>query len=106
MGILELIYYGSHEPVVQDRSALSSCQTKIGQGDPRECPLSAARDSQGYAGDPINTRTGGFDYSVADLSIPTAAGPLVFQRRSILPSLPTCTPPPWATAGPTTRTSG
>ena len=70
----------THEPVVQDRSTLSSCQTKSGQGDRRECPLSSARDSQGYAGDPINTRTGGFDYSLADLSIPTAAGPLLFQR--------------------------
>ena len=35
-------------------------------------------DAQGHAGDPINTRTGGFDYSWVDVALPTSAGPLVF----------------------------
>ena len=63
-----------------DRSTFSSCQSKNGQGDPRECPLTSTRDTQGTAGDPINTRTGGFDYSLVDLSLPTVSGPLLFQR--------------------------
>jgi hypothetical protein len=53
---------------------------KSGGGDPRECPIDACNDSQGQAGDPINTRTGDFNFSWVDLSIPTTGGPLVFQR--------------------------
>ncbi|RPH75891.1 hypothetical protein EHM76_00620, partial [bacterium] len=46
-----------------------------------ECPkIATYDDSQGAAGDPINTRTGGFDYSVVGMSIPTSAGLLKFQR--------------------------
>jgi len=37
-------------------------------------------DTQGTEGGPINTRTGGYDYSVDDLSFPTSAGPLAFRR--------------------------
>ena len=36
--------------------------------------------SQGYEGGPINTRTGGYDYSTSDISIQTAAAPLTFKR--------------------------
>jgi len=31
--------------------------------------------------DPINTRTGSYDYTIDDLSIPTSAGPLTFTRQ-------------------------
>ncbi|MFZ2098008.1 MAG: SBBP repeat-containing protein, partial [Anaerolineales bacterium] len=36
--------------------------------------------TQKHGADPINTRTGGYDQSVVDLSIPTVAGPLELQR--------------------------
>lgn len=63
-----------------DRATLSDCGSKNGIQDPRECPVNTCCGTQGTAGDPINTRTGGFSYSLGDLSVPTAAGPLVFQR--------------------------
>jgi YD repeat-containing protein len=43
--------------------------------------VSSCQNTQGTAGDPINTRTGGFDYSTVDMSIPTVSGPLLFQRN-------------------------
>jgi RHS repeat-associated protein len=36
--------------------------------------------AQAGVGDPINTNTGGFDFTTVDLSLSTLAGPLVFQR--------------------------
>jgi RHS repeat-associated protein len=36
--------------------------------------------TQGTEGGPINTRTGAYDYSTADISIQTDAGPLTFER--------------------------
>ena len=36
--------------------------------------------TQAHEGGPINTRTGGYDYSVTDISVETAAGPLTFER--------------------------
>jgi RHS repeat-associated protein len=36
--------------------------------------------TQKYGADPINTRTGGYDQSIVDLSVPTIAGPLELQR--------------------------
>ncbi len=36
--------------------------------------------TQGICGDPINTRTGVFSFTQTDLSFPTSAGELVFQR--------------------------
>jgi len=65
---------------------ISAAAPKAGQGgssnssDPRECPISACGNNQGYAGDPINTQTGNFDLTLVDLSMPSAAGPLLFQR--------------------------
>ena len=67
-------------PGVLPQSALSTCQPKEDQGDARECQVNGTKDTQGYAGDPINTRTGAFDILVPDLSMITAAGPLIFQR--------------------------
>ncbi|MGH2628277.1 MAG: SBBP repeat-containing protein, partial [Anaerolineales bacterium] len=71
--------------ILPDDMVRSCGAIKSGPGGPAaadagECPLSGGNDTQGVAGDPINTRAGGFDYSLADLTVPTAAGPLVFQR--------------------------
>ncbi len=76
---------------ILDRSAWSGLQPKNGPGDPRECPTTACANTQGHAGDPINTRTGGFDYTWVDLSLPTTAGPLVFQRTYASPVTDTYT---------------
>ena len=73
------VYYGIPRGIPA-RSALSTSQVKNGTGDPRECAVTTCHDTQGTAGDPINTRTGGFDYSLVDLSVPTVSGPLLFQR--------------------------
>ena len=43
------------------------------------CPAPAA-EANPTVGKPINPRTGGYDFSVEDLSIPTSAGPLAFRR--------------------------
>ncbi len=77
---IHFVYYGIPPSALADRSALSDPNAKVGQGDPRECPVTACNDAQGYVGDPINMYSGGFDWSVGDLSINTLAGPLVFQR--------------------------
>ena len=44
------------------------------------CTGGALLGTQGQAGGPISTRIGSYDYSITDLSIPTSAGPLTFQR--------------------------
>lgn len=65
-------------PALPDISSLSSCGlTSI---DPRGCRVNASSRTQGGAGDPINTRTGAFAESTADISIQTSAGELSFQR--------------------------
>lgn len=50
-------------PGVLPQSALSSCQPKEDQGDTRECQVNGTKDTLGYAGDPIFTRTGGLTWS-------------------------------------------
>ncbi len=62
------------------RSSRSFCSLADGFGDDRECQWLNAIQAQGSAGDPINTSTGGLDYSVEDLGVTTSAGMLVFQR--------------------------
>jgi len=44
------------------------------------CIGGALSGTQGQTGGPISTRTGSYDYSMTDISIPTPAGPLTFQR--------------------------
>ncbi len=44
------------------------------------CIGAAPRGATEWTRRPINTRTGGMDYSFTDISIPTSAGPLAFQR--------------------------
>ncbi len=63
-----------------DRSSLSNNKPKNGSGDGRECAVSGCSNAQESAGDPIDTRTGNFDYSLVDLTLQTIAGPLSFQR--------------------------
>src|SRR5271157_55395 len=45
-----------------------------------DCAEGAAGDATPHGGDPINLRTGGLSYQVTDLSIPTSAGSLSFER--------------------------
>jgi YD repeat-containing protein len=61
--------------VFPDESAFGTCPT----GDLRGACL-ADDQSQAFEGRPINTRTGGYDFSATDLSLQTTAGALVFQR--------------------------
>jgi YD repeat-containing protein len=47
-------------------------------GDWRGCGI--AEEVNGYEGEPINTRTGAYDYSSSDFGVGTSAGPLTFTR--------------------------
>ncbi len=62
------------------RSSLSNNDPKNGSGDPRECAVNACDNAGASAGDPIDTLTGNFDYSLVDMSLETAAGTLSLQR--------------------------
>jgi YD repeat-containing protein len=44
------------------------------------CPVCGNKEIQDYAGDPINTVTGNFNYQVTDLSMATAGETLRFER--------------------------
>ena len=77
---IHFIYYGVPPTTVLTRSTLSANQPKNGEGDQRECSVSACEDSGNSAGDPIDTLTGNFSYSLVDLSLETVAGPLSLQR--------------------------
>jgi RHS repeat-associated protein len=62
--------------------AAVACSGNIKYGGPGatgECEASTYGATQGTVADPINTRTGSFDFGVVDLSISTSSGPLVFQ---------------------------
>ncbi len=48
--------------------------------DGEACSVINQEMTQGTAGGPINTRTGGYDYAAEDLSFTTSAGPLTFSR--------------------------
>jgi RHS repeat-associated protein len=65
---------------IPDGAAYSCGGTRSGIPDTRGCGLASYEGATGDAGDPIDTRTGNFDYAISDLSIDTSAGPLVFQR--------------------------
>ncbi len=75
-----IIYYGTIPNDLVRRSLLSSNQPKNGTGDSRECAINGCANAAATAGDPIDTRSGNFDYSLVDLSLQTIAGPLTFQR--------------------------
>ncbi|MBI2331557.1 MAG: RHS repeat protein, partial [Chloroflexi bacterium] len=44
------------------------------------CSVSTTNGCVGSGGDPINTKTGAFSTAISDLSFPTSAGELIFQR--------------------------
>ena len=77
---IHFIYYGTPPPLLLDRSVLSNNSPKNGPGDPRECAISDCLNATATVGDPIDTRTGNFDYSLVDLSLQTIAGSLTLQR--------------------------
>jgi RHS repeat-associated protein len=77
---IHFIYYGVPPSGALTRSLLSSNKPKNRSGDSRECAVSGCANAQATAGDPIDTRTGNFDYSLVDLTLQTIAGPLSFQR--------------------------
>lgn len=64
-------------PVVQEQSVVSSASA----GDEcADCMGCSVNNTQGTAGGPINTRTGGYDYTNTDISFMTSAGELNFVR--------------------------
>jgi RHS repeat-associated protein len=67
-------------PSMLYQTVLSNGTVKIGSGDSRECSIGKCSSATGTTADPVNTLTGSYDYSVEDLSVPTSAGPLIFQR--------------------------
>jgi len=58
-------------PVIPEGGVLSSCS---------DVCLAAYNATQRKAAKPINTRTGGYDLAITDLSVSTPSGPLVFER--------------------------
>ncbi len=81
-------------PAVQDESVVSSSSSGNQCSD---CIGCSVNNTQGNSGGPINTRTGGYDYTVTDLSFVTSAGELNFVRTyaSLATSLPTNLSPGW-----------
>ena len=69
----------------------------VSTGSEDGCFAAAYNGVSGIAGMPINTRTGGYDYTVKDLSISTSAGELVFQREytSLSVNNPSTLSPGW-----------
>ena len=54
--------------------------TNGGPGDTGDCPYAKHCNAMHVVADPINTKTGGMSFSAVDLSVPTSAGTLAFQR--------------------------
>jgi hypothetical protein len=71
-------------PVVSDRGTFSNGIPYPAGGAnipcPSDCGLGTEQGTQKQDADPINTRTGALDYSIADLFVRTSAGPLTFAR--------------------------
>jgi YD repeat-containing protein len=81
-------YEADPSPVVDDAATLSP--TADGSVTCIPC-------TQKNAGGPINTRTGGYQYSAEDISIPTTAGKLTLSRdyASLAIALPSTLSPGW-----------
>lgn len=81
-------------PSVREESVVSSGDSSEECNDGIGCPVN---NTQGTAGGPINTRTGGYDYTETDLSFLTSAGELSFVRTysSLALDLPTSLSPGW-----------
>ncbi|MRS04849.1 hypothetical protein EG832_16780, partial [bacterium] len=86
------------DSILMDRSTLSNGSPKNGINDPRECPISACNPATASSGDPVDIRTGNFEYGWVDLSLQTPAGPLTMQRSYASQAIDTSTYP--TTLGP------
>lgn len=77
--------------VVSDESTSSVGKNEGG------CFAPSMNSAQGTIGDPINTRTGGYEFFAEDISIPTSAGALTFARdySSLVLDVPTALSPGW-----------
>ncbi len=75
-------YQAQSQPPLPDESGRNSCPPSGPlPGDERPCDLTAfSSNVVDLVGDPINTLTGGIDYTVVDLSLPALGGRLAFQR--------------------------
>ncbi len=76
-------YYGNLPKEIQDQSVDFGTDYKFGNAGESDGNISTTScgGTQGECGDPINTRTGGFSFGNVDLSVPTSAGDLIFQRQ-------------------------
>jgi YD repeat-containing protein len=73
-GAASNLQYFYPSSVISDQSTYSSdCAADSGISCTAQC-------TQGDVGGPINTRTGGYDYSATDISIQTSVGALTFER--------------------------
>ncbi|NOH00462.1 MAG: hypothetical protein HND47_00085 [Chloroflexi bacterium] len=81
-------------PVIEDKSVASSASA--GE-ECTDCIGCSVNNTQGSVGGPINTRTGGYDYTETDLSFITTAGELGFVRTysSLTLDLQTNLSPGW-----------
>lgn len=82
-------YEADPAPDVDEKAVVSSCSSD-------DC-FDTSDSTQGKTKLPINTRTGGFQYSVEDISLPTTAGQLSITRdyASLGISLATTLSPGW-----------
>jgi len=72
-------------PVAAPPTTINELTTVTSSSD--ACFSASISGTQGNVAAPINTRTGGYDYSINDISIPTSAGTLSFQREYATPSI-------------------
>jgi YD repeat-containing protein len=82
------------KPVIEEKSVVSSASA----GDEcNDCIGCSVNSTQGTPAGPINTRTGGYDYTMTDLYFMTTAGELSFVRTysSLALDLPTNLSPGW-----------
>lgn len=68
---MEIIYEPSHPLLLLDRMTWSAWP---------ECPVCSASNTVGWAGGPINTRSGNLSYQETDLVIPVKGESLAFRR--------------------------
>ena len=76
--------YFSLFPALDPNSALvcgsNASASALGGSGPTESSCDCTCGAQASTGDPINTKTGVFSAGISDLSVPTSAGALIFQR--------------------------
>ncbi len=75
---IQYILAGDTDTRLNYETAVCPCDAPI---DTRDPGISTLSGTQGWVGDPINSRNGEFSHSVVDLKIDTPAGPLQFDRH-------------------------